>query len=300
MVAENAQNSSKTLSLILIFRFQFRPRDSSAEPVQHPMSKSLIPAQRRERIQEYLAASKIISSAELCDMLDVSEATIRRDLEWLEDEGVLTRTHGGAILNQRIQLEPEYQQRANRYPEEKRLIGSAAAGLIEDGDIVFINSGTTTTQLIHQIRGGADITVITNNLSAALEIGDPGFELMLLGGVFQPKSNSVAGGYAIRNLGQVYASKAFIAVDGITLKYGFTVPSSAEAEVTRLMLERTRGPVSVISDHSKWGVVSNFEVAKIEDVQRIITDEGLEPLARGALTARSVEVVIASESLEIV
>jgi DeoR/GlpR family transcriptional regulator of sugar metabolism len=264
------------------------------------MSKSLIPAQRRERIQEHLAANKIISSADLCEILDVSEATIRRDLEWLENEGVLTRTHGGAILNQRIQLEPEYQQRANRYPEEKRLIGAAAAETIADGDIIFINSGTTTTQVIRQIRSGADITVITNNLSAALEIGDPGFELILLGGAFQPKSNSVAGSYTLRNLGQVYANKAFIGVDGITLKHGFTVPSSAEAEVIRLMLERTQGPVSVVSDHSKWGVVSNFEVARIEDVQRIITDQGLEPLAHGALTGRSVEIVIASEDLEIV
>lgn len=264
------------------------------------MSKSLIPAQRRERIQEHLAAFKIISTAELCEMLDVSEATIRRDLEWLEDEGFLTRTHGGAILNQRIQLEPEYQQRANRHPEEKRLIGAAAAEMIADGDIVFINSGTTTTQVIRHIRPGARGTVITNNLSAALEIGDPGFELILLGGVFQPKSNSVAGGYALRNLRQVYADKTFIGVDGITLKHGFTVPSSAEAEVIHAMLERTRGPVNVVSDHSKWGVVSNFEVARIEDIQCIISDQGLEPLARGALSARSVEVLIASESLEAV
>jgi DeoR family transcriptional regulator of aga operon len=262
------------------------------------MTKSLIPAQRRERIQEQLSILKIVSSAELCEMLDVSEATIRRDLEWLENEGVLTRTHGGAILNERIQLEPEYQQRANRHPEEKRLIGAAAADLIEDGDIVFINSGTTTTQLIHHIRSDADITVITNNLSAALEIGDPGFELVLLGGIFQPKSNSVAGNFALRNLGQVYANKSFIGVDGITIKHGYTVPSSAEAEVIRFMLERTRGPVSVLADHSKWGIVSNFEVARIEDVHRVITDQGLEPLARGSLTNRAVEVVVAGEALE--
>lgn len=262
------------------------------------MTKNLIPAQRRERIQEHLALNKIVSSADLCELLDVSEATIRRDLEWLENEGVITRTHGGAILNQRIQLEPEYQQRAQRFPEVKRLIGAAAAASIEDGEIVFVNSGTTTTQLIRHIRSGADVTVITNNLSAALELGDPGFELILLGGAFQAKSLSVAGGFALRNLSQVYADRAFIGVDGITLRHGFTVPSDVEAEVVRLMLERTHGPVNVVSDHSKWGVVSNFEVAGIEDVDRIITDEGLEHLARGSLTARGVDLMIVGESLE--
>jgi DeoR/GlpR family transcriptional regulator of sugar metabolism len=259
------------------------------------MSKNLIPAQRRERIQEYMAIHKIVPSAELSELLEVSEATIRRDLEWMEDEGILTRTHGGAILNERIQFEPEYKQRAQHRPEEKRLIGAHAAALIEDGDIVFINSGTTTTQVIRNIRSGADITVITNNLSAALEIGEAGFELILLGGTFQPNSNSAAGSFAIKNLSQVYANKAFIGVDGITLKHGFTVPTNAEAEVVRLMLERTHGPITVVTDCSKWGAVSNYEVARIEQVHRLVTDDGLSDIAREALAARSVEVLIAGE-----
>ncbi len=94
------------------------------------MSKSLIPAQRRERIQEYLAIHKIVRMDELYKMLDTSEATVRRDLEWLEREGVLERTHGGAILSQRMTLEPEYIQRASINPEEKHQIGELAASLI--------------------------------------------------------------------------------------------------------------------------------------------------------------------------
>jgi DeoR/GlpR family transcriptional regulator of sugar metabolism len=228
----------------------------------------------------------------LSQLLDVSEATIRRDLEWMETEGILTRTHGGAILNERIPFEPEYKQRALRFPEEKRAIGAAAAAMIEDGDIVFINSGTTTSQVIHHIHGGAEISVITNNISAAIEIGQAGFEILLLGGAFQPKSNSVAGSYAISNLSQVYADKAFIGVDGFTLRHGFTVPTSAEAEIVRLMIERTHGPVTVVADHSKWGAVSNFEIARIDEVHRVVTDAGLDEMARSALAARSVKVVI--------
>ena len=135
------------------------------------MSKSLIPAQRRERIQEYLATHKIVRMDDLYSMLDTSEATVRRDLEWLEREGIVERTHGGAILSQRLTLEPEYLQRAQKHPEEKRLIGEMAASLIEDNDVVFINSGTTTTQVIRHIRGNAGITVFSNNVYAALETG---------------------------------------------------------------------------------------------------------------------------------
>lgn len=261
------------------------------------MSKSLIPAQRRERIQEYLAIHKIVPSTELSALLEVSEATIRRDLEWLENDGILVRTHGGAILNQRLQLEPEYQLRAQHNIVEKRLIGATAASLIEEGNIVFINSGTTTTEVIRNIRSGAEITVITNNLSAAVEVGEAGFEILLLGGSFQPKSNSVAGRFAIENLGQIYANQAFIGVDGISLKHGFTVPSNAEAEVIRVMLERTNGTLSVVADHSKWGVVSNFQIARIDQVHRLITDGKLGAIAREALTSRGVEVLIAGKSV---
>ena len=97
------------------------------------MSKPLIPAQRRDRIHEYLAAHRIARTADLCALLEASEATVRRDLEWLEQEGILERTHGGAILSQRMPLEPGYQQRALTFPDEKRSIGALAASLIRTG-----------------------------------------------------------------------------------------------------------------------------------------------------------------------
>jgi DeoR family fructose operon transcriptional repressor len=221
------------------------------------MRKHLIPAQRREWIRGYLEIHRVVRSVDLSETLGVSEATVRRDLEWLENQGFLERTHGGAILSQRMRLEPEYAYRAQARPEEKRRIGARAAALIEEGDIVFLNSGTTTTQIVPHIQSGANITVITNNVSA------------------------------------VYASKAFIGVDGISLKYGCTVPTNGEAEILRLMIQRTRGPVTVVADHSKWGVVSNFEVATIDQIHRLITDDGIDPSARDELIAHSVDVVVA-------
>jgi DeoR/GlpR family transcriptional regulator of sugar metabolism len=257
------------------------------------MSKALIPAQRRERIQEYLALHKIARTVDLCNMLDASEATVRRDLEWLEQDGILERTHGGAILNQRMITEPEYRQRAQHHPEEKHRIGAMAAALIENGDIVFINSGTTTTQVIHQIRNEAEITIFTNNLNAALEMGEPGFHHYLVGGEYQPRSKSLAGRFAIENLKQVYANKAIFGVDGISLKHGCTVPANAEAEVVRQMIERTMGRIIVVADHSKWGVVSNFQIATIDEIDILVTDEALDRSALASLEERSVESLIA-------
>lgn len=260
------------------------------------MSKALIPAQRRERIQEYLALNKIARTVDLCNMLDASEATVRRDLEWLEQDGFLERTHGGAILNQRMVFEPEYRQRAQHHPEQKRRIGAVAASLIEDGDIVFINSGTTTTQVIHQIRNATEITVFTNNLNAALEMGEPGFHHYLIGGEYQHRSKSVAGRFAMENLKQVYANKAIFGVDGISLKHGCTVPTNAEAEIVRQMIERTMGKIIVVADHSKWGVVSNFQIATIDEVDILVTDEALDKSALDSLTSHSVESLIAEAS----
>ena len=260
------------------------------------MSKSLIPAQRRERIQEYLVAHKIVRMDDLYSMLDTSEATVRRDLEWLERQGVVERTHGGAILSQRLTFEPEYLLRAQKHPDEKRLIGRAAAALIEDNDVVFINSGTTTTQVIRSIRANAGITVLSNNIYAALEMGNAGFRHILIGGEFQPQSNSVAGRFAMDNLRQVYANKTILGVDGVSLLHGCTVPSNAEAEVVRQMIERTRGRIFIVADSSKWGIVSTFQVASIDEVDKLITDEGFDPSALKTLAAYSFEIQIAGAS----
>jgi DeoR family fructose operon transcriptional repressor len=261
------------------------------------MSKSLIPAQRRERIQEYLEIHKIVRMDDLYKILDASEATVRRDMEWLEHKGVLERTHGGAILSQRMTHEAEYIQRAAKNPEEKSQIGELAASLIDNGDVVFINSGTTTAQVIQHIRDDSEIVVFTNNLIAMLEVHAQ-FEQYLIGGEFQPHSNSVAGRFAIDNLRQVYANKAILGVDGISLMHGCTVPSNAEAEVIKLMIERTKGEIILVADHTKWGVVSNFQIATIDEVDKLVTDAQIDQSTLESLASHSVEILATSPNIK--
>jgi DeoR family fructose operon transcriptional repressor len=256
------------------------------------MSKSLIPAQRRKEIQDYLQAHQVARSSALCELLGASEATIRRDLEQLESEGLLERTHGGAVLTQHLPTEPAYAHSALAHPDEKRWIGRQAAALVEDGDTIFLNSGTTIAEVARHLTARADlrrVTVITNSLTAALEISG-GYEVILLGGAFRPLANSTFGPLATRTLRNVSADKAFIGVDGITLKYGCTTPAAAEAEIAQVMIERTRGPVIIVADRSKWGVVSNFEIARLDQVHGLIVDEGLAAEACASLEARSVYV----------
>jgi len=228
------------------------------------MGKSLIPAQRREKIQEYLAVHQIVRTSDLMELLESSEATVRRDLEWLEQKGILERTHGGAVLNQRVMVDPEFQQRIKNFPEEKQLIGKLAASLVDDGDIVFVNSGSTAAQVLQYISPNPRITVFTNNVSVLMDLPDPGFHLHLTGGEFHARSNSLGGRFALESLNMVFANKAILGVDGLSPKHGCTVPTSPEAEVVRKMIERTKGQIIVVTDHSKWGAVSNFPVASME------------------------------------
>ncbi|MFH2038458.1 MAG: DeoR/GlpR family DNA-binding transcription regulator [Chloroflexota bacterium] len=257
------------------------------------MSKNLIPAQRRKLIQDFLSIHTIASLTELSNLVETSEATVRRDLEQLENENILERTSGGAILQTRMNLESAYDTRAISFPDEKQQIGALAANMIADGDVVFINSGSTTTQIIKHLPKDAHITVITNNMTAVTDFeNDVSFEIILLGGNLNKKVSAVTGQFALNNLSQIYADKLFFGVDGISPKYGCTVPTNSEAEIIRMMIERTRGLKAVVTDHSKWGVVSNYEVASLGQINALITDNGIDEEAYGQLFSHSVDIII--------
>jgi DeoR/GlpR family transcriptional regulator of sugar metabolism len=262
------------------------------------MAKSLIPAQRHDRIQAYLQQQRVASIAELSQWLEVSEATIRRDLESLESSGILERTHGGAILTRRLPSEPIYTDSAGLHPHEKRHIGAAAAALVADGETVLVNSGTTTTEVMRQLALRSDlsrVTLVTTNVRGTLEARAAGFGVILLGGHFRPQSNAIVGEPALQFLRRIYADRCILGVDGFSLKCGLTTPVAAEAEVARTMLERTRGAVTIVADSSKWGVVSNFEIAPLQRAHVLVSDGGLPPDAVADLTAHGLQVQRAAD-----
>lgn len=257
----------------------------------------LIPAERRNRIYEILRNDGIVRVSTLSDLLGVAEITIRRDLEQMEVEGLLERTHGGATINQRIQREPQYAEKHRTNQAEKHAIGAAAAALAADNDTLLINSGSTTLQIFRCLAGKVNVKAITSNMSAFLEIQNTSVELILVGGHYRSQSNSLVGPLAMLSLEQVNASKCFIGVDGVSVKYGVTTPNIQEAEVARAMIARTRGRVIVVADHSKFGVVAEFISAPLERIHTLVTDAGLHPDHVAALQACGVQVVIAPNEL---
>ena len=265
------------------------------------MSRALIPAQRRQMIQDYLETRRVARLADLVELLGASEATVRRDLEWLESQGIAERTHGGAILTQRLPTEPLFSASALAHPDEKDWIGRAAAGLVQSDMTVFVNSGTTNAALLRHLRARSDlshVTLVTNNLRAATEPWESGVEILILGGTYSSRAQSVVGRFAADMLRQLGADLAFIGVDGVSLKYGVTTPSTQEAEIGQLMVDRTRGQVYIVADHSKWGVVSNYEIARLDQIHGLVVDSGLEPVPRSELEERGLDVVVAGPQAE--
>ena len=256
------------------------------------MTSGFIPADRQKRIERLLQESGVVKVTDLSALLGVSEITIRRDLDTLEKNGNLERTHGGAVYNQRMRLEPRYAQKDAIHREEKEAIGRAAAKLVEAGDTLLINSGSTTKQVIRSLKI-SKARIITSNLGAVIEAQESEMELILIGGLLRSQSNSLVGSLATLSLQQVYGSKAFIGVDGLTVKYGLTTPILEEAEIAREMIRRTPGPVIVVADSSKLSVVSNFMTAPIDQVDMLVTDQGINNELREELEKIGIKVIIA-------
>lgn len=257
------------------------------------MAPTLMPAERRNRILETLRAQGSVRVAPLSGLLGVAEITIRRDLEQLEGQGLLERTHGGAIYSHRMRLEPLYTEKYLLRQEQKRAIGAAAAALVEDGDTLLINSGSTTLRIFRHLAGRKNLRVITSNVGAFLETQGLDLELILVGGIYREQSNSLVGPLATLNLQQVYGSKCFIGVDGISRKHGLTTPILQEAEIARTMIERTNGPLIVVADHSKVGVVADFRTISIEQVNTLVVDDGFDESYRAELEGMDIEIIVA-------
>jgi DeoR family fructose operon transcriptional repressor len=252
-----------------------------------------LPAERHRRIQEFLQEHRSARVSSLAELLGVSEVTIRRDLEDLERRGLLERTHGGAILAQRMGPEQPYVEAALHHPVEKRRIGAAAARLATEGDTVFLNGGTTTLEVVRHL--GPHVRVVTNHVGAALEVGDRDIELILVGGEYRFASSSCVGDLATRTLRGIYATRAFIGVEGISLRSGLTTPALPEAEIARVMIEQTHGQVVVVADSSKVGTVADFSIAPIEAATILVTDPGLDDEYRAELARLGVQVVVTDD-----
>ncbi len=252
----------------------------------------MIPAQRRRRIRELLQERRAVRVSSLSDDLRVSEMTIRRDLERLEAEGVLVRTHGGAVLRRRMVEEALYLDNVTANAEQKRHIAQTAAALIRPGETVFLSAGTTAAQVLRHVDPSLEARVITHNAGALAESQGLSLEVILVGGHYRPRSNSVDGPLGVEQIGRFHASLMLLGVDGLDLEEGLTTPTVGIASMERAMLDQTRGEVVVLADRSKIGVVADVVICGLDRVDTAIVDDGVDEAIRDELTSLGVHCIV--------
>lgn len=227
--------------------------------------------ERQEKIFAILKEKRKLSVGEMSERFNVSGATIRTDLRILEDAGMLTRTHGGAILRTRASFEISSDQREEVNLASKEQIGQLAASLVEDGDIIVLDTGTTTLQIAHNIRQRRNITVITNDFMIAKSLEDvDSIQIVLLGGIVKGYHCTVAiNGRSL--LDTLNIDKAFMGVNALSLKQGACVADIMLAETKRSMVEHAN-QVIVVCDHTKLGNTSLAQFATPEQIDTIVLD----------------------------
>lgn len=250
-------------------------------------------SQRREQILQMLVKQGNVQVSDLVPQLGVSAVTIRTDLSALESQGLVTRSYGGATLTRTPPPEQNIRQKDALNAGAKEHIGTAAAALVEPGDNIIIDSGTTTMPLARHIRELKQVTVMINGLNIAWELADaPGIELMLTGGLLRKQSLSIQGAQAEACLNVYNFDKLFLGVDGFDLQFGITTHHEAEASLNHKMVERAK-KVIVLTDSSKFGRVSLHRIVLLDRIHTVITDAGISPEYRDGLQRLGIEVIIA-------
>jgi DeoR family transcriptional regulator of aga operon len=254
----------------------------------------LLVEERRRRIRELIEKNERVTVEELVERFAVSAVTIRGDLDALSEAGVLVRSHGGALRRDDALGDiPIPVKETLRHPEKVR-IAQAAVRLIQDGDTILLDSGTTTAEIARQIKFHRfdALTVITNALNVAMELATvPAMRVILVGGVLRHMSFSLSGPQAEQTLRGLHADRLFLGVDGLDPEIGLTTPDVLEAQLNTMMIRVAR-EVVVVADSSKFARRNLSVIAKIDAVHKIITDDGVDPAVVSALRARSVEVIL--------
>ena len=236
-----------------------------------------IPAERQKKMMEYIEANTSAQIHELAEKFHVSEATVRRDLDDLDQQGALKRTHGGAIkVDRSTAYESMYSEKIGQMLEEKHRIAKSAAQMVHTGDTVLIDSGTTTFFIAQALSHHENLTIITNDLYIAYQTPlHPSSTLIVTGGTRRQGRQELVGTVTENFIRDTHVDIAFIGVDGIDLTGGATNANFAEVGVKRLMLEAAARGV-IVADHSKFGRIALARICDIKEASLILTDTGIE------------------------
>jgi DeoR family transcriptional regulator of aga operon len=254
---------------------------------------SMLIEERRQHVLGRIAAEGRVLVSDLSDTLGISRITIRKDLEYLEKQGLLLRTHGGALAPRSgAFFDPSIKEKEQQQLREKQLIAAAASSLVQEGQCVLLDSGTTTTAVARALRAFSHLTVVTNAANIAIELAGTNFEVILIGGALRKNSLSLVGPQAEDMLREIHADILFLGVDGLDSKIGITTPNVQEARVNRLMLQASQKVVAVC-DSTKFKRRSVAIIAPMSEIDTIITDSQIPKDEEDALRSQGIEVIIA-------
>lgn len=252
--------------------------------------QGLSPERRRDQILAYLSTRDRTSVSELSQVLGVSEVTVRKDLDVLEFQGVLTRVHGGAVVSGRGRLELYFAAREQQHLEEKRRIAQAAAALIQSGQSIFLDASTTALQVARLIKDREDLVVVTNGLYTAIELNFcAGITTIVVGGTMRRRSSSLVGSLNYNSLQRLRVDLGLFGARGVTARDGLMESEIDEAQLKQQMASAA-GRVIGIVDSSKFGTMAFSAFALPHEIDRIITDEGAPAAIVKELRERGITV----------
>jgi DeoR/GlpR family transcriptional regulator of sugar metabolism len=249
--------------------------------------------ERRQRVLDLVSARGFIGLADLARSVGVSDSTIRRDLDYWHQQGVLRRTHGGAIYVGDSSSLPALEERSASQLDEKRLVARAAAERIQDGDTILLDGGTTTLE-VARLLVGRSLQVVTNSLPiAALLSGSRDIDLVLLGGFVYPKTGVALGPLTVRMMEDIHVHQLIMSVGGLTAK-GLFNSNLLLVETERRMM-RCADEVTVVADHTKVGRQALAFLCGLRDIHTLIVDRELTPVQRAILEDGPPQLILARE-----
>jgi DeoR/GlpR family transcriptional regulator of sugar metabolism len=248
---------------------------------------------RQSRILELIESKERVSIGDIRDAFDVSEMTVRRDLNFLEETGYVTRVHGGVIARRKLFLDSTFSQKRKEHVEEKRMIARTAVSLIQPGDNVILDTGTTTLCIAEElVRLDVVITVATTSLAVASTLFNSSIDVLIFGGFLRREIPDLFGPLTERNLQEFHAHKLFMGCDGLSFEDGFFTSDLHISKIEEMMVT-VADRVIVVTDSSKFGRKSFVRHAGADAVHTIITDRGADGRQVEGFRQRGVEVIIA-------
>lgn len=251
-------------------------------------------AEERQRwIVEQARADGRVEVAALAEELSVTTETIRRDLTTLERHALLRRVHGGAIPIERLGFEPALAARVGVLAAEKERIARLALQELPEEGAILLDAGTTTARLADALPADRELVVVTNSLPIAMSLSvRPNLTVLLLGGKVRGRTQAAVDAWALQALADSYVDVAFVGTNGISIERGLTTPDTTESAVKRAMIRAARRSV-VLADHTKVGQDHLSRFAGLDEVDRLITDSGLDRLVADELGASGLKVLLA-------